>query len=92
MTSPKDLLPIPTVLALAPQTRLVYDVLSSGRILTGLIAMTTLSVSSLTSRISELRAAGLDIQTEMARDHNGKRYKKYWCNAARHPDRILPHD
>ncbi len=63
---------------LNPQATIVLDYLKSGRDLTGLIAMVTLGVVSLTSRISELRKAGYDIQSAISKDHNGKRYRKYW--------------
>lgn len=72
---------------LSPQARLVWDYLKSRRTLTPLIATNTLSVSSVTTRISELRrneevhaylqAARLEIGAEWDKDHLGKKYRKY---------------
>jgi hypothetical protein len=67
-----------TETSLTPQAKIVLDYLKTGRDLTGLIAMVTLGVVSLTSRISELRKAGVNVQTGLSKDHNGKRYRKYW--------------
>jgi hypothetical protein len=71
-------LPHDTVEALPTSTRLVYDYLVSGKTLTNLIALANLGVGSMTSRLSELRRAGLDIKETWAKDHNGSRYKKFW--------------
>lgn len=81
--SDSTILPHDVVEGLAPQTRLVFDVLANGRIVTGLIAMTTLGVTSLTSRVAELRKLGMDIRDEWGVDHNERRYKKYWSHVAR---------
>lgn len=71
-------LPHDTVTALAPSARKVYDYLMTGRTLTQLVAIGNLGVGSVTKRVSELRALGLDVKSEWQRDHNDKRYKKYW--------------
>lgn len=63
---------------LAPQAKLVFDVLMSGRHITPLIAMTNLGVTSLTTRISELRGRGLPIKDRWANDYHGRRFKEYW--------------
>lgn len=63
--------------ALTPQAKLVLEYLKSGRELTPLIAAHTMGVSSVTTRISELRKAGHKVTATWSRDHFGKRYKKY---------------
>lgn len=62
---------------ITPQARTVLEYLQSGRELTPLIAAHTMGVSSVTTRISELRKAGWKIIATWSRDHFGKRYKKY---------------
>lgn len=61
----------------APQSALVLEYLSSGRGLSGLIAHTVLGVTSLTTRISELRKAGIPITGEWYHDHQNKRFMVY---------------
>lgn len=68
----------PNAEGLTPQAKIVLDYLKSGRDLTGLIAMVTLGVVSLTSRISEIRKAGFEVKTVLSYDHHNKRYRKYW--------------
>lgn len=63
---------------LSPQTKLVLEYLQSGRELTGMIAFMNLGVASLTSRVAELRKAGIPVQDKMSTDHFKRRYKKYW--------------
>ncbi|MEW6121273.1 MAG: helix-turn-helix domain-containing protein [Pseudomonadota bacterium] len=64
------------------QGQLVLDYLKSGRALTNLIALTNLGVGSLTSRVAELRKAGVEIQDEWSFDHWQRAYKKYWMEKA----------
>lgn len=64
--------------AYKPQTQLVLDYLQSGRTLTTLIALTNLGVGSLTTRIAELRNAGIAVIDEWGVDHFDRRYKRYW--------------
>jgi hypothetical protein len=64
--------------SLSPQTKLVLEYLQSGRELTGMIAFMNLGVASLTSRVSELRKAGFDVQSKWSTDHFKRLYKKYW--------------
>ncbi|KAB2662757.1 hypothetical protein F9K91_21210 [Brucella tritici] len=66
-----------TVYNLSPQQRTVYDYLMSGRELTRQVAINTLHVQEVTTRISELRRLGLDIKSEWKRDFGGTRYKSY---------------
>lgn len=61
----------------APQSALVLEYLASGRGLSGLIAHTVLGVTSLTTRIAELRALGLPITGKWHKDHGGKRFMVY---------------
>lgn len=62
---------------ITPQAALVLDYLTTGRTLTPLIASTSLGVSSVTSRIAELRKAGVKIKTTHEVDHMKRRYGKY---------------
>jgi hypothetical protein len=71
-------LPDATVINLGPQQRLVYDYLMTGRALTRQVAINTLGVQEVTTRISELRKMGLDIKSEWKRDFSETRYKSYW--------------
>ncbi|WP_181166928.1 helix-turn-helix domain-containing protein [Mesorhizobium sp. B2-8-3] len=66
------------IINLGPQQRLVYDYLMTGRQLSRQVAINTLGVQEVTTRISELNKLGLDIQTEWKRDFGGTRYKAYW--------------
>lgn len=61
----------------APQSALVLEYLASGRGLSGLIAHTVLGVTSLTTRIAELRARGIPITGKWHRDMTGKRFMVY---------------
>lgn len=70
------------IAGLAPQAKLVFDYLMSKRKLTPLIAITNLGVASITTRISELRAKGMEIADEWAKDHHGRRYKVYWVEGS----------
>lgn len=65
---------------LSPQQRLIYDYLQTGRRLTRQVAINTLSVQEVTTRISELRKKGLDIKSEWKRDFSDIRYKSYWVD------------
>lgn len=64
--------------SMSQQCFLVLEFLRSGKTLTNLIALTTLGIGSLSSRVAELRKRGYDIDGEI--DHNpstGKAYMKY---------------
>lgn len=88
MTKPIKTLPDSTLSGMMPQLRLIYDYLMTGRRLSGLIAMTNLSVMNLTTRIAELRKLGLDVKGEWSDDHRGRRYKSYWVETEEpSPDR-----
>lgn len=77
MTTHKPVTPIKLTRRIKPQAATVLDYLTTGRDLTGLIAAHTLGVTSVTSRISELRKAGVKIKRTLHQDHLGKRYAKY---------------
>ncbi|RWI06795.1 MAG: hypothetical protein EOQ89_03435 [Mesorhizobium sp.] len=66
------------IINLGPQQRLVYDYLMTGRQLSRQVAINTLNVQEVTTRISELNKLGLDIKSEWKRDFNDTRYKAYW--------------
>jgi len=61
----------------SPQLALVLEYLASGRGLSGLIAHTVLGVTSLTTRVAELRKLGIPIRGDWHRDHSGKRFMVY---------------
>jgi N-acetylmuramoyl-L-alanine amidase len=63
---------------LTPQQRLILDYLGAGRTLTTKVAVTSLGIMSVSSRIAELRKMGHPILEREARDHFGKRYLKYF--------------
>lgn len=65
------------LLEASPQLTLVIEYLKSGRGLSGLIAHTVLGVTSLTTRIAELRKMGLPIAGKWHKDHSGKRFMVY---------------
>lgn len=60
-----------------PQLSLVLEYLASGRGLSVLIAHTVLGVTSLTTRIAELRKHGIPISGKWLKTHGGKRYMVY---------------
>jgi hypothetical protein len=62
---------------LTTQQQLVVNYLRAGHTLSTQIAMVSLGIASLSSRIAELRALGFNIQSEEARDYHGRRYLKY---------------
>lgn len=68
------------VINLGPQQRLVYDYFMTGRHLTRQVAINTLGVQEVTTRIAELRKLGLDIQSKFKKDFGGVRYKTYWVD------------
>lgn len=70
-------LPDADIINLAPQQRLVYDYLMTGRELTRQVAINTLNIQEITTRISELRKKGLTILTKWKKDFGGTRYKSY---------------
>lgn len=61
----------------APQSALVLEYLASGRGLSGLIAHTVLGVTSLTTRVAELRKQGIPIVGTWNTDHQNKRFMVY---------------
>ncbi|WP_266031197.1 helix-turn-helix domain-containing protein [Brucella intermedia] len=70
-------LPLEVVINLGPQQRLVYDYLMTGRQMTRQVAINTLNVQDITTRISELRKLGLDVTSKWKKDFSGTRYKSY---------------
>jgi N-acetylmuramoyl-L-alanine amidase len=62
---------------LRPQQQLIVDYLTAGRTLTTKVAVVSLGIMSVSSRIAELRKLGFPIREEEATDHFGKRYVKY---------------
>lgn len=70
------------IINLAPQQRTVYDYLMTGRKLSRQVAINTLGIQELTTRISELKKLGLDIKSEFKKDFGGTRYKTYWVEKA----------
>lgn len=82
---------------LSPQCQLVIDYLKSGRSLTPMIAMISLGVASLTSRVAELRqvkdAEGKQVypvKDKWEEDHHKRRYKKYWMGEKEPADEAVP--
>lgn len=73
---------LPKKTDLTPHQRLIIEYLEAGRTLTNQIAINSLGVGSLTSRVAELRALGFDIKDEAGKDHFGNRYKKYRLEGA----------
>lgn len=71
-----------TIYNLGPQQRTVYDYLMTGRHLTRQVAINTLGIQEVTTRIAELRKLGLDIKSEWKRDFGGTRYKTYFIDVA----------
>ncbi|CAH0338380.1 helix-turn-helix domain-containing protein [Rhizobium sp. CECT 9324] len=67
-----------TIYNLSPQQRLIYDYLMTGRALTRQVAINTLNVQEVTTRISELKRLGLEIKSQFKKDFGGTRYKAYW--------------
>lgn len=61
----------------APQSALVLEYLASGKGLSQLIAHTVLGVTSLTTRVSELRKQGIPITGEWYHNHANKRFMVY---------------
>lgn len=63
---------------LSDQQRRVYEHLKSGKGLSNLIALASLGVGSLSSRISELRRMGVVISSSTRTDPvNGRKYSVY---------------
>jgi hypothetical protein len=60
-----------------PQTRLVLHYLQSGRKITTFVAVNSLGVASLSSRVAELRRLKFPVRDEWAKDYHGARYKRY---------------
>ena len=63
--------------SLSPQAYKVLEYLQSGRGLSNIIAISTLGVGSLSSRISELIRRGYSIEKGSRRDPNGRRFTVY---------------
>lgn len=70
------------IINLGPQQKLIYDYLMAGRQLSRQVAINTLNVQEVTTRISELKRLGLDIQSAWKTDFGGTRYKAYWVDKA----------
>jgi len=72
---------------LSPQAQFIWDYLRSGKELTPMVAFNAYGVSSVTTRISEIRrndgvkewlqAQGKEISAVWSEDHLNKRYRKY---------------
>lgn len=62
---------------LSTQQHLVLNYLRAGHTLSTQIAMVSLGIQSLSSRIAELRAKGYVISGEQAKDYHGRVYLKY---------------
>jgi hypothetical protein len=60
-----------------PQQQALVEFLESGRTITNLIAITTLGIGSLSSRIAELKVLNYPIHSERGEDIHGKPYSKY---------------
>lgn len=69
----------------APQSAIVLEYLASGRGLSVLIAHTVLGVTSLTTRIAELRKLPLPITGTWHQDHGGKRFMVYKYEPGKEP-------
>lgn len=67
----------PTTPDLSTQQQLIVNYLRAGHTLSTQIAMVSLGIASLSSRVAELRAMGFEINSEEARDYHGRRYLKY---------------
>ena len=67
----------PSTPDLSTQQQLVVNYLRAGHTLSTQIAMVSLGIMSLSSRVAELRALGFNIESEEARDYHGRRYLKY---------------
>lgn len=72
-----------TVYNLSPQQRTVYDYLMTGRKLTRQVAINTLNIQEVTTRISELKKMGLAIVGVWQTDFGGTRYKAYHVEASK---------
>lgn len=62
---------------LTPQQERIVNYLEQGRTITNVVALTCLGVGSLTSRISELRKKGYDIETEWEVGVDGRQFRKF---------------
>lgn len=69
--------------AYTQQQQVVMDQLNAGRSLTNLVAITCHGVSSLSSRIAELRKMGEQIDDRMETDQFERQYKVYFIKAAK---------
>ncbi|GJE18724.1 N-acetylmuramoyl-L-alanine amidase [Methylobacterium marchantiae] len=79
---PMQTAPPAPVFKLTPQQTLILDYLASGRTLTTKVAIVSLGIMSLSSRIAELRALGHKITDREAKDHFDRRYVKYQLEGA----------
>lgn len=70
MTSPK-------LEDLSPNNRLLVEYMQAGRTLTNNVAVNSLKVGSLTSRVAELRRLGWPVVSRWKTDFHGRRYKTY---------------
>ena len=60
----------------SPQADRIYTLLMKGGYITNKKAVDS-GIGSLSSRIAELRKAGVDVVGEWAQDSHGRRYRKY---------------
>lgn len=66
---------------LSTQCTILLDYLRSGRHVSNMIALVSLGIGSLSSRVAELRAHGYDVAGESKLDTNGRRYNSYSLEA-----------
>ena len=62
---------------LSTQCQILLDYLRSGRHVSNMIALVSLGIGSLSSRVAELRAHGYEVAGESKLDTNGRRYNSY---------------
>lgn len=62
---------------LSTQCTILLDYLQSGKHVSNMIALVSLGIGSLSSRVAELRAAGYPVAGESKMDINGRRYNSY---------------
>ena len=60
------------------QNQMILKALNDGDVLTGLEALERFKTMKLATRISELRASGIEIKDSFIHAPNGKKYKQYW--------------
>lgn len=68
---------VPAPNELSTQQALIVSYLQKGHTLTTQIAMVSLGIQSLSSRVAELRKLGYEIEADPAKDYHGRSYLKY---------------